>query len=270
MLLNKLKLTTAMLLAVFALAAGGISLTYRAQATESTNQKKDSEKPKKRSNPAEAVQEEIPPPKDQPKPAEAPKQDQPNSTETPTPKQDQPKPAEAPKENIPQPKDPERVTREEMKPSSLVVEGWQGTRQRRVECGAYSFTALRTGNAALAYNAATREVKAVRLNATKEKPLWVTPVVIESWNDPIVALGVRGERITRVALFNVKSGQWKPLDLDQPVNGVVWPMSFGPDTAAYEVGEFLYLFNPKTDAWDRRDLRTIAEDKQEPRATKGR
>jgi hypothetical protein len=129
---------------------------------------------------------------------------------------------------------------------------------------------LRTGNAALAYNAATREVKAVRLNATKEQPLWVTPVVIETANDKIVALGVRGKRITRVALFNVKSGQWKPLDLDQPVNGVVWPMSFGPDTAAYEVGDVLYLFNPNTDAWDRLDLRTIADDTRELRAIKGR
>ncbi len=80
------------------------------------DQKKDSEKPKEQSNPAEAVQEEIPPPEDQPKPAEAPKEDQPKSTEAPTPKQDQPKPAEAPKEDIRQPKDPERVTREEVKP----------------------------------------------------------------------------------------------------------------------------------------------------------
>jgi hypothetical protein len=40
--------------------------------------------------------------------------------------------------------------------------------------------------------------------------------------------------------------------------------------AAYEVGECLDLFNPKTAAWDRLDLRTIAGDKQEPRATKGR
>ena len=47
------------------------------------------------------------------------------------------------------------------------------------------------------------------------------------------------------------------------LEGVWW-------TAAYEVGVFLYLFNPKTAAWDRLDLRTIADDKQEPRAPKGR
>jgi hypothetical protein len=85
-----------------------------------------------------------------------------------------------------------------------------------------------------------------------------------------VALGVKGSRITRVALFNLKSGKWTPLDLDQPVNGAVWPMSFGPDTVAYEVGDFLYLYNPKRDGWDRLDLRTIAEDKQEVGAIKVR
>ena len=53
MLINKLKLTTAMLLVALALAAGGTSLTYRAQATEPANPKKDSENPKERSNPAE-------------------------------------------------------------------------------------------------------------------------------------------------------------------------------------------------------------------------
>jgi hypothetical protein len=139
-----------------------------------------------------------------------------------------------------------------------------------VECGAYSFTALRTGSAVLAYNAATQEVKAIRLSTMKEQPLWVTPVVIKSANDQIVALGVKGSGITRVAAFNLKSGKWTPLDLDQPVNGSVWPKSFGPVTAVYEIGEFLYLYNSKTDAWDRLDLRTIADDKQEPRVTKGR
>jgi RNA polymerase sigma factor (sigma-70 family) len=277
MLINKLTLTTAMLLVVLALA-GGTSLTYRAHATEPANPKKDSEKPGAPSHPAEVVQEEIPPPEGQPKPAEAPKQDRPKSAEAPTPKQEQPKPAEAPKVDTRRPEDPERVTGEEKEPSTLLVGDfgdWPGTRQPRAECGAYSFTALRTGNAALAYNAETHEVQAVRLNATKEQPLWVTPVVVESSNESsksqVVALGVKGERITRVALFNLKSGKWAPLDLDQPVQGSVWPKkSFGPYTAAYEVGDILYLYNPKTDAWGRLDLRTIGDGKVELRATKGR
>ena len=85
-----------------------------------------------------------------------------------------------------------------------------------------------------------------------------------------MVLRAKGARITRVAVFNLKSGKWSPLDLDRPVNGGVSPMSLGPDALAYEVGEVLYVFNAKTDAWDRLDLRAIAEDKPEPRAIKAR
>jgi RNA polymerase sigma factor (sigma-70 family) len=295
MLLNKLKLTTAMLLLAVAVTAGGTSLTYRAHANEPANQKEDTEQHKEPSKPADSVKEAIPPPKDQPKPAEPPNEDQPKSTEARRPKQGQPKPGELPKDDQPKsteapgperdqpkltevpkediggPKDAEQVTTEEKKASSpLAVEWWEGSRQRKLECGAYLFWTLRAGNATLAYNPATRGVKAVRLNATKDKPLWVTPIAVESKNPQLVALGVRGSRITRVAVFNLKSGKWSPLDLDQPVDGGVWPMPFGPDAVAYEVGEFLYLYHTKTDAWDRLDLRTIADDKQEPRAPKGR
>ena len=53
MLINKLKLATAMLLVALALAAGGTSLTYRAHATEPANPKKRSGNPRERSNPAQ-------------------------------------------------------------------------------------------------------------------------------------------------------------------------------------------------------------------------
>ena len=81
MLLNKLKLATAMLLVALALAAGGTSLTYRAHATEPAEQTKDAEKSTEQSNAAEVVQEEIPPPDEQPKPAEPPKAEQPKRVE---------------------------------------------------------------------------------------------------------------------------------------------------------------------------------------------
>ena len=212
------------------------------------------------------MQEKIPPAEEQPKPTDAPKEDQPKSAEAS--KEDQPKSVEAPTPKQDEAK-PAKASTEE-KPPILLAEGWRDTHQRKLEHGAYTFTATRTGNAALAYNAATREVKAVRLGTTKEQPLWVSPVVMEFSNDQVVALGVRGKKITRVALFNLKSGKWPPLDLDQPVNGGVWPMSFGPDTVAYEVGDLLYVFNPKTEAWDHLDLGTIADDNQKPHATKGR
>ena len=95
MLINKLKLSTAMLLVALALAAGGTSLTYRAHAGEPANQKQDSEKPRDQSNQAQAVQEEIAPPKEQSKPAETAKENQPKSTDAAAPNGEQSKPADA-------------------------------------------------------------------------------------------------------------------------------------------------------------------------------
>ncbi len=85
------------------------------------------------------------------------------------------------------------------------------------------------------------------------------------------ACGARcaGREVHSLAVFNLESGKWVPLKLDRPVNGAVWPMSIGPQTAAYEVGAFLYLFNPKLDAWDRVDVCTVGDDTLEPRATRG-
>jgi hypothetical protein len=277
MLLNKLKLTTALLLAAVAVGAGGSSLAFRTRAAESADQTKAAEKFKEQSIAAAVVQEEIPPPKQPPKPAELPKgeqptgpkatkQDQPKSIESQTPNQRESKPAAASKEGVGGSKD--QVARDEAEPAPLVEEQWQRTSQRMLNCGVYSFTATRTGNVAIAYNSSTREMKAVRLGGTSDKPLWVTPVAVDAKDPQLVALGVRGDRITRVAVFNVRLGKWAPLKLDQPVSGAVWPMSIGPQTAAYEVGEFLYLYNPTIDAWDRVDVRTLDDDTKDSRAAR--
>ena len=97
-----------------------------------------------RSNPAEAAKEDMPPPKDQPKFAEAAKEDI--------------------------PKDPNRLTGVETKSSSPPAENQQGVLQPTHFYWGYSFTASPTGNVAFAYNPETREVKAVRLNATQGRP----------------------------------------------------------------------------------------------------
>ena len=252
MLIKKLTLTTAMILVALAFAAGGASLNYRAHAGETANQRQDAAKDDQ-SKPAEAPKADQPKSTEaetakdeQAKPIDPPKENQPKSTDAPTPKDEQPGPADRPTEENPRAQDNDKDPPQggEANASPLSEEGWQ-SRQRKVECGVYTFTTLRTGKAALAYNAPTREVKAVRLHSMKDESLWVTPVVVGSTNKELVALGVKGSKITRVALFNLKSGKWTPLDLDEPVNGAVWPMSFGPDTVAYEVGDFLYLYNPE-------------------------
>ena len=146
----------------------------------------------------------------------------------------------------------------------------ESSRQGKVDCGDYSFMALRTGAAVLAFNAATREVKALRLHAATEDQLTVTPVAIGFPDNQTIALAVKGARIARVGVFNFRLNKWTPLVFDEPTSGTVWPMAFGSDTVAYEIGDFLYLYNHRTDVWDRLDLRKIVDETEEPAATKGK
>ena len=167
MLLNKLKLATAMLLVALALAAGGTSLAYRAHATEPANQKKDSEKPEEPPKPGRGgARRSTPPPEVHPKSAEAAKDDI--------------------------PKDPEPLTGVETKSSSPLAENCKAPTNAILDRGDTRSRPRRRENVALAYNPETREVKAVRLNATEEQPIKVTPKM-----DPahqLVGLGSRGRR----------------------------------------------------------------------------
>ena len=218
MLLNKLKLATAMLLVALALAAGGTSFAYRAHGTEPASPEKDSERPEERSKPAEAVKEVMPRPAAQPKFAEAAKADI--------------------------PKDPNRLTGVDTRSSAPPAETQQGALQPNQSWfGGYSFTASPTGNVAFAYSPETREVKAVRLNATEGHPIKVTPKMVP--RTCVVGLHLEGPKITRVAVFNIEPGKWAPLDLDEPASGVVDPIALGHGALAYQVGRFFYMYSVK-------------------------
>jgi RNA polymerase sigma factor (sigma-70 family) len=230
MLINKLTLTTAMLLMVVGLALSGTNLALRAGTTE----------PRDLTNDAQELQE-------QPNSTEASNDEQPNSI------------ASAAKENIRQPRAPERLAGGHTKLSPF-AQSLQLAPQPSLSYCDYSFTATPTGNRALAYQLSTRELKAIRLNATLEQPLRVTPVRMETQDLYCMSLRVEGPKITRLALFDLTLGKWFPLDLNEPVSGVVQPMSIGPHTVAYEIGDFLYMFSAKDHTWNRLDLRTISDE----------
>ena len=232
MLINKLTLTTAMLLVALALAAGGTSLTYRAHATEPASPKKDSENPEERSNPAEAAKEDMPPPKDQPKFAEAAKEDI--------------------------PKDPNRLTGVDTKSSSPPAETQQGVLQPTQFYWRILVHGLADGERGLRLQ--SRDPRGEGRSAERDGG---TPDQGDaeggarargSWG-----CSLEGPKITRVAVFNIESGKWSPLDLDEPASGVVQPIPLGRDALAYQVGRFLYMYRSKTSTWDRLDLQAITQ-----------
>ena len=84
----------------------------------------------------------------------------------------------------------------------------------------------------------------------------------------VVGLRVEGPKITRVAVYDIESGKWSPLDLDEPASGVVQPMPLGPGAVAYQVGRFVYVYRTKTSTWGRLDVG--ADDKRDANVTEGR
>jgi RNA polymerase sigma factor (sigma-70 family) len=127
--------------------------------------------------------------------------------------------------------------------------------------GGYIFTASPLGNKVVAYNPASREVKSVQLNATREQPLKIAFVVRNNENG--VALRLQGPRITRVAVFDFRNGRWLPLDLAEPVAGEVRPATVGGGGIGYDLDRHFYTLNLGKGTWDHLDIRTITDDVEE-------
>jgi hypothetical protein len=103
---------------------------------------------------------------------------------------------------------------------------------------------------------------------TNGEPVQVTPAELKGTG--VLAMRLKGPKITRVAVFNVESAKWSTRDLDEPAGGVVEPIALGPGAVAYEVGRFLYVYHADTSTWDRLDVGAVAGDKPDAQATKGR
>jgi hypothetical protein len=138
--------------------------------------------------------------------------------------------------------------------------------QPTLRAGGYIFTGSPTGNKAIAYDPITREMKSVQLNATKEHPIKITPMTGD--HVQLVTLRLQGSRITRIAVFDLKSGRWLPMDLDEPVNGIVDPEYVGHGGTAFDLGRHVYTFNLKTGTWDHLDIRSISDEGKDEGAAK--
>ena len=127
--------------------------------------------------------------------------------------------------------------------------------------------AYQVGRFFYTYSSKTSTWDRLELQAsTQGQPIRVTPTELKGTS--VVGLRVEGPKITRVAVYNIESGKWSPLDLVEPASGVVQPMALGPGALAYQVGRFVYVYRTETSTWDRMDVG--ADDKRDAPATQGR
>jgi RNA polymerase sigma factor (sigma-70 family) len=100
------------------------------------------------------------------------------------------------------------------------------------------------GDKATVYYPATKKARSLRLSEDKSTPH--TVMIIEA--PGIVALSMRGPKITRIAVFDENDGTWYPADLREPVDQAS-PI-VGPGSVVYTLGRRIYAFTSAAKQWD--------------------
>jgi RNA polymerase sigma factor (sigma-70 family) len=108
------------------------------------------------------------------------------------------------------------------------------------------------GDRATVYYPETKQAKSIRLFEDKKTPHEVQPLATPG----LVALGVKGPEITRVAVYHESvsnfgrpiAGAWYPVDLREPVD-VAMPI-VGPGSAIFKLGRHIYAFSSAAKRWD--------------------
>ncbi len=111
------------------------------------------------------------------------------------------------------------------------------------------FVFMPGGNRAAIYDLETKKSAAIELAAPKDAPVEVSPLV----GPGIMALNVRGSKITRIAVADLPGGTWHAQDLRQPVEGHASPI-VGPGVALYTLGRYAYAYSAQAHRWDVAEL----------------
>ena len=99
------------------------------------------------------------------------------------------------------------------------------------------------GDRVVAYDTNTKKARSLRLSEDKKNSRQVTIIA----GPQILALMLKGPKITRVAVLDIGTRTWYPMDLREPVD-VALP-TVGPGWVEYIIGRRHYLFNMPWKRW---------------------
>ena len=99
------------------------------------------------------------------------------------------------------------------------------------------------------HNVDSKKSASLELSGSKEAPLEVTPVTVGD----LIALMVKGPKITRIAVGNTSTGTWRSQDLREPIDGEAVPI-VAPGVAVYAIGRNIYAYGAESDRWDVAEL----------------
>jgi hypothetical protein len=101
------------------------------------------------------------------------------------------------------------------------------------------------GDRVTLYNFDTKKSETLELPGSKDAPLDVTPIVAQN----VVALMLRGPKITRIAVADTASGTWHAHGLRKPIEGQALPI-VAQGVVVYKVGRDVYAYGAEAQRWD--------------------
>jgi hypothetical protein len=105
------------------------------------------------------------------------------------------------------------------------------------------------GDKATIYDLEAKQPHSLDLTGTKDAPLQVTPIM----GPDIVALGLKGPKIDRIAVADTARGTWSVQALREPFGGQAMPI-IAPGMAVYTIGRSVYAYSAAAHRWDVVDL----------------
>ena len=100
------------------------------------------------------------------------------------------------------------------------------------------------GNRVAMYDFGTRKSQAIELGDSKDAPVEVTPIV----GPDLLALHLKGPKITRIAVADLRMGTWHTQDLHSPSRGRLHRSSGG--NGRLPLGRYAYAYSGQTRRWD--------------------
>jgi hypothetical protein len=95
------------------------------------------------------------------------------------------------------------------------------------------------------YNLDTKKSESLELSGSKDAPLEVTPVLAGN----LVALSLRGPKVTKIAVADTASGTWHSRDLREPFDGHAVPI-VAAGVVVYKLGRDVYAYGAESQHWD--------------------
>ena len=105
------------------------------------------------------------------------------------------------------------------------------------------------GDRVTLYNLDTKKSASLELSGSKDAPLKISLILV----DNLVALVLKGPKLTQLAVADTASGTWHAQALRTPIDGEAMPI-VGAGVVVYKVGRDVYAYGAESGRWDVAEL----------------